>query len=316
MHTSSSWKDYFVFSKKERRVVIPLIVILIGYSLLLFFYEPKEESPTVQNLNESIAALSSEKLDSSSLQPHFTGKTNEANSPTATVAELFSFDPNSLDDEGWKRLGVRDKTIQTIINYRNKGGRFYKPDDLKKIYGLTPEDANRLMPFVTINLAQKQTFSQAQNNDKNKPSFAKPKLQPIDVNTATAEQWKALPMIGDVLSSRIVKYRDKIGGFTSLEQVGKTYGLSDSAYKVVLPYLRLSSAKGNSQVSSLSQKININTATSDELKSNSSIPSEVADAIVIYRKQHGKFSSVDDLKKIVFIKDELFQKIAPFLTVE
>ena len=315
MHTNSSWKDYFVFSKKERRVVIPLIVILIGYSLLLFFYEPKNEQPTIQNLSESIAVLSSESPDSTTLQTHFSAKTNLATSSAATDVELFAFNPNTLDKEGWKRLGVGDKTIQTIINYRNKGGRFYKPEDLKKIYGLTTEEAEQLMPFVTVNSGQKQSLSQTQNNDKTKPSFVKPKQQPIDVNTATAEQWKSLPMIGDVLSNRIVKYRDKMGGFTSLEQVKKTYGLSDSAYQIILPYLRLSLAKTNPQISLL-QKININTATADQLKTNPSIPSEVAEAIVVFRQQHGKYSSVNDIKKIVFIKDELFQKIAPFLTIQ
>ena len=314
MHTSSSWKDYFVFSKKERRVVIPLVFILIGYGLLLFFYEPKNEQPTIQNLNESIAGLSSETVGSTALQPHFSAKTNLSSSPTVSEMQLFNFDPNSLDEAGWKQLGVRDKTVQTIINYRNKGGRFFKPEDIRKIYGLTPKEAERLMPFVTINSGQKQTLSLSQNNDENKP-FAKPKLQPIDVNTATAEQWKSLPMIGDVLSNRIVKYRDKMGGFTSLEQVKKTYGLSDSTYQIILPYLRLSSAKTSSQISS-SQKININTATINELRTNPVITSDVAEAIVVFRQQHGKYSTVDDIKKIVFIKEEMFQKIAPFLTVE
>ncbi len=247
MHTNSSWKDYFVFSKKERRVVIGLIIVLTGYCLLLLFYSPKEEIPAIQSLDESIATLSSERLDSTALQPHFSAKTNLAVSSIAANVQMFSFDPNLLDEEGWKRLGVRDKTIHTIINYRNKGGRFYKPDDLKKIYGLLPQEAERLLPFVTINNAQKQTLSATRNNDENKP-FLKPKPQIIDVNTATVEQWKSLPMIGDVLSNRIVKYRDKIGGFTSLEGVKKTYGLSDSAYQTILPYLRLSSAENKCSI--------------------------------------------------------------------
>ncbi|MDQ2753660.1 MAG: helix-hairpin-helix domain-containing protein, partial [Bacteroidota bacterium] len=200
MHTSSSWKDYFVFSKKERKVVIGLIVFLIGYALLLFFYEPKKERLAIENLNDAVAKMTSESIDSIALQSHFTAKPKVSLSPTSSENPLFSFDPNVLDEEGWKKLGLRDKTVHTIINYRNKGGRFYKPDDLKKIYGLTAAEADKLMPFVTLNSVQNQTHSFALNNGENKPLIAKQKPALIDVNTATIEQWKALPLIGDVLS--------------------------------------------------------------------------------------------------------------------
>lgn len=319
MRATSSWKDYFIFSKKERRVVIGLIIVLICYSSLLLFYHPKTATPTVENLNDALTKVSSASGDSTALQLDMISEETVSESPISTPAQLFSFDPNTLDEEGWKRLGLHDKTIQTIINYRSKGGRFYKPEDLKKIYGLTAKEADRLLPFVNINSEQKQTQSIAKNGneaDKNQSHFSKPKPQVIDINSATAEQWKSLPLIGDVLSNRIVNYRNKIGGFTSLEQVKKTYGLSDSAYQIILPYLRLSSAKTSLQNSSSPQKININTATADELKANPSVPADVAEAIVIYRRQHGKYSSVEDIKKIVFIKDDLFQKIAPFLTAE
>jgi competence ComEA-like helix-hairpin-helix protein len=110
-----------------------------------------------------------------------------------------------------------------------------------------------------------------------------------------------------------------MGGFTSVEQVKKTYGLSDSAYAAILPYLSLSPDKSNNKTTiatTSSKKININTASVNELKSNAAIPSEVAEAIVIYRKQHGSYSSVEDVKKIVFINDEIYQKIAPYLSVD
>ena len=64
-------------------------------------------------------------------------------------------------------------------------------------------------------------------------------IQPLNVNTATEEEWKALPGIGDVLSKRIVKFRTKLKGFISVQQVGQTYGLADSVFQKILPYLRL-----------------------------------------------------------------------------
>ena len=72
---------------------------------------------------------------------------NESNS---VKGELFYFDPNTISESGWKKLGLRDKTIQTIEKYLNKGGHFYKPEDLQKIYGLHKDEYERLGPYVKI----------------------------------------------------------------------------------------------------------------------------------------------------------------------
>jgi len=73
----------------------------------------------------------------------------------ATAIHYFKFDPNELDAAGWKQLGIRDRTIQTILNYRSKGGRFRKPEDLRKIWGMLPADADRLIPYCSI---EKQNY--------------------------------------------------------------------------------------------------------------------------------------------------------------
>ena len=324
MRTNPSWKDYFVFSKKERRVIIILISVFVFYLLLLTFYNPRTKPPVIENLDQKITVLSSQSktnADSVSSDPLLADVAAADNNETKKAAvSLFLFDPNTLAESGFQQLGVKDKTIRTIINYRTKGGRFYKPDDLRKIYGLQAEEANRLMPYVKIKSLQNETGYTKQNSqqeNKFSPPYNKPKPHIIDINKATVEDWKQLPLIGDVLSNRIVKYRDKMGGFTSVEGVKKTYGLSDSAYQAILPYLSFSSAKTSSlNASSSSKKININTASVNELKNNPAIPADVAEAIVVYRKQHGNYSSVNDVKKIVFINEELYQKIMPYLTIE
>ena len=61
--------------------------------------------------------------------------------------------------------------------------------------------------------------------------------QETEINSATVDEWKAFPGVGDVLANRIVKFRNSMGGFKSVEQVAKTYGLSDSVFQVIRPYL-------------------------------------------------------------------------------
>jgi len=311
----TDWKEYLSFSKKERIALVILVFFILLFIIAPFFYHPFKSAPafTVSSLQSELDKLATNSNDSLQTPASYTN-----NSTKATSFTLFYFNPNTATADELKQLGLRDKTVATLINYRSKGGVFRTPIDLSKLYGLTKEEAERLMPFVKITGQQQQhSFLQ---NDKQYVSSYKQKPQVININTATVEQWKALPMIGDALSSRIVKYRDKIGGFRTIEQVRTTYGVSDSTFALIKPFLTITNAAQTSpqQPSSASSftKININTATEATLKSNPAIKENIAKAIVIYRQQHGKFSSVEDLKKIVFINEQTFTQIAPFLTAE
>jgi len=160
-------------------------------------------------------------------------RTSDSNS----AAKLFYFDPNQLDASGFKQLGLRDKTIQTILNYRSKGGYFKQPEDIRKIYGLRDEEAERLIPYIKIeNAVSKKSDVATHQTPEEKPNQV---IKKIDINTATEEDFKALPGIGDVLSKRIVKFRNSMHGFKSINDISKTYGLSDSAFQLILPYLTI-----------------------------------------------------------------------------
>ena len=130
----------------------------------------------------------------------------------------------------------------------------------------------------------------------------------VDINTATVEQLRNIPGMGNGLLYRILKYKERLGGFMTIEQVKETYGMSDSAFVLMQPFLKL--------FSPIITKININTATDYDLSGHPYIERNVAKAIVLYRIQHGNYQTINDIMKIVFIKEPLFQKIAPYLTVQ
>jgi competence ComEA-like helix-hairpin-helix protein len=310
-------KEPFNFSKKNRNAAFVLFALIVIITAANFFYNPYSNQPeiSITTLEQELAKQGIDTASNADEQIAYV-PLEESEITNNSTSELFPFDPNTLDASGFKRLGLQDKIINTIIKYRSKGGQFRKPDDLRKIYTLSKEDADRLVPYVQI-AGQQPNFT---GSDKIATDFTKPKPAVIDINTATAEQWKALPMVGDVLASRIVKFRDKIGGFTSVAQVKQTYGLSDSAFKAIEPYLKLSSIPPKAAIAEKtnadSKKININTASLNQLKSNPHIPEEIAQAIIIYRTQHGNYNTVEDVKKIVFITDETYRQIAPYIVVE
>jgi len=218
--------------------------------------------------------------------------------------ELFFFDPNKLSATEWKKLGLRDKTINTIENYLNKGGHFRKPEDLQKVYGLRSNEYERLAQYVKIESAPVVNVNKNEKEIPNE-SFTS-RYSVIDINAADTSAFISLPGIGSRLAARIVNFRDKLGGFYSVMQIGETFGLPDSTFQEIKQYLKLENV--------FIKKININTATVDELKAHPYIKWSIANPIVAYRNEHGAFSNIEDIKKVMAVTDEIYNKIAPYLT--
>jgi len=307
--------DYFSFTKKERHGIIYIVFIIAALIFLpfLFPYFSKKESIDTSKFEKEIAQL---QIDSSSKKIHFKFRDEYENdvSPSDKYGseknvELFYFDPNTASVNDWVRLGIREKTAKTIQKYILKGGRFKKPEDLKKIWGLSETDVNRLIPYVSIkNVETKFPHFEEKLYSEKANYTSKNSIEKIDINLANTNAFIALPGIGGKLAKRIISFREKLGGFYSIEQIGETYLLPDSTFQKIKPYLVL-----NSKVA---KKININSANVEEMKSHPYIRYYVANAIFQYRQQHGNFQSVEEIRKIMTVTDEIYNKAAPYLSVE
>ena len=310
--------QYFNFSLKERTGIITLIILIILFILLPFFYSLfiKQKRTDDIQFKKDIAALKTKQNDSNrKFNPNNFDENNYQNyyqpsennyTRNNVKASLFYFDPNTASTEDWKRLGIREKTIGTITNFLAKGGHFYKPEDIGKIWGLREEEVQRLLPYVQIAGKEKNTYNFPEKNDAAKKT-EKHNNAPvsIDINNADSAAFISLPGIGSKLSQRIINFRDKLGGFYKVEQVAETFGLPDSTFQKIRPTLQIFNAA--------IKQININTATLEELKAHPYIRYNIATAIIQYRNQHGNFSTLNDLKKIMLVTEEVFNKISPYL---
>ena len=294
-------KDYFSFSKKERTAAIILSVVIGVFIALPYLIKGKKHLPPME---DAVHKLQKVGTDSGYHRKEYTTRYAPYPSQENTVFEPFNFDPNTVDEAGWHKLGLRDKTIHTILNYRSKGGQFREAGDIKKIWGLRPEEAERLMPYVHITAVQPGY----KKKDYVPYKYAAIKPSIVDINTATLEELRIIPGMGNGLVYRIIKYRERLGGFISVDQVKETYGMSDSALVLMLPYFKLNNP--------VLTTININTATDYDLSNQPYITRDVAKAIVLYRIQHGNYKTVEGIKMIVFIKEALYQKISPYLSVQ
>lgn len=305
---------YFNFSKKERIGIFTIVALIFIFIALPFFFKYfiKKEPSDSTEFQKEIAQL---RIDSSMKKifrteddyyGDYTVSYNKSGSNNQPI--LFSFDPNSASEKDWIKLGLKARTAKTIQKYISKGGKFYKPEDLKKIWGLSDKDAARLIPFVVIKKESKE-FTHFENPIKeNAKETNKYRVDKIDINAADTSAFISLPGIGNKLSKRIIAFREKLGGFYSIEQVGETYLLPDSTFQKIKKYLILE----NKSI----KKININLASVDEMKSHPYIRYNIANAIFQYRQQHGNYNSLEELKKIMSINDDFYNKAFPYLSID
>ena len=311
------WKlfsDYFSFTKKERKGIIYAIVIIILIALLprFFHFFVKDKPIDTTEFAKEISALEANSTKQKSFpknkEEYHDDYTPSYANKVPVKKESFYFDPNTASENDWIRLGVRKKTAQTIQKYILKGGKFYKPDDLLKIYGLAETDAKRLIPYVSI-ASVKKDYAPVRNKYTESQTYPKKfSIQPVDINIADSSAFIALPGIGSKLSKRIILFREKLGGFYSVDQIGETYNLPDSTFQKVKKYLTLNSKA--------IKKLNINLATVEELKAHPYISYSIANSIIQYRQQHGNFKEVSDIRKIMLITDDFFDKTSPYLSIE
>ncbi len=306
MNIKSLVKDYFSFSRRDRTGILVLTSIIVFIYCLPYLINKPQHEPV---LPIDLLALVTDSLDRAEKQQPGQGFSsqrdqNRQEEKMQVRAALFRFDPNTLTVDGWQRLGLSEKAALTIDKYRNKGGRFYQPEDLQKIWGLPDGFYERVRSHIDLPDKGQSPYS----SEKTQWTKTEKKvLKAFDINAADSTILEALPGIGPKLAARIIGFREKLGGFYSVVQVKETYGLQDSTFQKIKTYLRLET---------LPKKINLNTATKEVLRAHPYFKWNIANAIIEYRNQHGPFRDLESLRKVALIEVDVYNKISPYLFVE
>ena len=277
----NSLKDYFSLSYKVKRGLMVLFVLMIAEIITLAYLHYMPGSTEVVDFTDFKNEIDKFYVSAKSKQTN-TGEsvTSESEYKIASEkdpvlkAELFHFNPNHLKEKDWQRLGFSEKQIQSIKNYESKGGVFKTKADVKKMYAISETEFNSIASYIDLPDKLKPEFRTLEK--KSKPFLI------VDIGTADSTELGALPMVGDYLAYKIYSYREKLGGFYSINQLKEVYGLRDSTYLIILPHVILADSTNL-------RKINLNTAGYNELNQHPYIDSKIANVILAYRKQHGRF---------------------------
>lgn len=290
--------DSLGFTRSEANGTLVLILIL-----LLIVIIPRLLFSFTNNLDKKFTA-DQDKLDQWALQleESLIKKQKASSERPKKEVERFIFNPNVTDQKDFSRLGFAPKTSKNIISYREKGGSFSVKSDLRKIYGIDQGLITNLWNYIDLP-------EEIQPNDMDKPVIASEKVavEKFDLNQVDAESLQSIKGIGPVLSERIVKFRNKLGGFHNTHQLYDVYGLDSLVIESITERAFLSS--------DAITKINLNTDSLKTLYQHPYIDYKLARAIYNYRLQRGQLDSVAQIKAIKILNDSLYEKIYPYLSL-
>lgn len=213
--------------------------------------------------------------------------------------ELFPFDPNTIDSAGLSKLGLNRGQIRNIINFRDKGGKFTVKKDFGKLFTISETDYAALEKFILL---------PSVDTSKNAQPLAAEKIIVVELNKADTAALRQIRGIGPAFASRIVNYRDKLGGYFDKSQLLEVFGMDTARFAQISPNIEVDR--------SLIRKINLNKAGYKDMLAHPYLENYIVKAIFEYKEAKGKFRSVEELKNIQLIYPQLYQKIEHYFTIK
>jgi DNA uptake protein ComE-like DNA-binding protein len=293
----NSLRSFFNFSKKELNGIFFLFLLILIVLASPWFYRKLSK--------QQVYDLEKFKLEAANFKNSEIRVLNSKIKKEAGKAEYFAFDPNSIGEKEWKRLGFSIKQIRVIRNYLSKGGKFYKKEDLKRIYSIPEDQYASVEPYIRI--AATYTPDKSVKDEKPSKSASSNDRIPaplIELNSADSLSLLNVRGIGPAFASRIIRFRDRLGGFYTKEQLKEVYGIDSLKYSQIQDKFSINSG--------LIKKIYLNVAGFDQFKKHPYLTYKQMNAIIQYRQQHGNFQSIDDLKKVAILNKEIIRKIEPY----
>ena len=318
------WKDFFYYSKSERRSIL----FLVGMGILLSFSGwwfrrcgPSEDA----FLKVDSLALDSFCVRRYQQKAKFSAQKRK---PSQLVPTLF--DPNTLDSVGFCQLGLPPFLAKRIVKYRERGGVFHTPEDFSRIYGLSDQQYQRLRPYINIDTIHLAHCLHKRNEEYRKvkegralassveliPSHksldstrtfrsSQPAKYPegtlVDLNSADTLQLRRVPGIGVGLSKMIIAYRNRLGGYSHVSQLQEVAAIDTAVNR----WFKVDSC--------ICRPLRINRANLDQLRNHPYMNFYKARAILEYRRKRGPIKSLSQLSMFQEFTEGDIQRLTPYL---
>lgn len=299
-----SLREFFYLQKSDRMAILMLLLVAVIAVVVIFWVGGRQEATDFSMTDSLEMALQRDTVYRYSSRRYPVA--HEARQG-GRQAETFPFDPNTADARQLSRLGLKDWQIRNLYKYREAGGVFRKPSDFARLYGLTQMEYDRLRPFIRIGDEVKQARAEHESltEEYHRDTVRYPiKMVPgetVRLNIADTMALKHVPGIGSGFARRIVRYRQRLGGFYRVEQLREIDGFPESA----LSYFELGDVN--------LRKLDINRLTLQQLKAHPYIGFFRAKAITDYRRLHGPLQSLQQLRLLKEFSAQDIQRLEPYI---
>jgi competence protein ComEA len=201
-------------------------------------------------------------------------------------------------------LGLSVKQANVVANYRKNGGKFYRPDDFKKVYVIDSVVFRKLEPWIRITTIANEYYGMPKVD-----SLSSRNVTPIivELNSTDTLELVKVKGIGRVFARRIIAYRNLLGGYVDIHQLNEVYGIKKELVSSISAQIAIDTTK--------IRKIDLNQVAFEDLKKHPYISDYQAKAIVYYRSKVEKIKDKNELIKNKIIPNEKYQKIKSYLTV-
>lgn len=312
--------------KKNKRVVffltseqwlglVLLVILVIGTLIAVKRLRPQEDVEVGWSNDSTKMEFVAYQVRQDSIRKAQWKKTYKRD----TIAiRLQVFDPNTADSSTLVHLGFKPWQAKNLLKYRAKGGRYRKPEDLKRLYGMTDSMYQILQPYIQIvrtevdslrmdSMGRDSLWRDTTRYDS-MPKWQHVKKDTIlNLRTADTTELKMIRGVGSYRAKQIVRYRDALGGFVRVEQLREVEGMELVADSVMKHFV-LDSANV--------KQLNVNSMGVRQLSRHPYLRFEDAKAIYELRRRKIKLDSIEQLYELETLSEETIKKVAPYLNFD
>jgi competence protein ComEA len=288
------YEDPFVISKRSKRGLLVLILVslvLIFFPRVYMFFQ-KEEALVINSEQIAEFERTHKKFEKRNYSNYYSKK-KKYKAPDS------KFNPNSYTLSDWIKLGLSEKQSVVILKFTARG--IYTEEDLKRIF---------VIPDILFELIRDSVvYPERLQNTPNQESFQKQvkQITLINLNTADTTEFMKIYGIGAFYAKQIIRYREKLGGYFTKEQLLEVWKMTPEAYDKIKDHIFINEKDV--------KRIDINSVTIEELKAHPYLNWNKANSIIKMRIQRNGFKNIEELKESVLIDTETYEKLFPYLSL-
>lgn len=298
-----------IYHRKRERLGLSVMLLLILAALLFRYYYLSKYEPPREEYADLITGA--DFVDITKPEQSKTEWIKEKSKPVKQK-HRFTFDPNTISPDSLTMLGFPSFIGKNLKKYRDKGGYITTAEDFKKIYGVEKnfDEIKDLIKIPPRAKPAKKLWSNKSDTTAKKKEWPKEEdiRKVVEINTADSVDLLYLKGVGPFLAKTILERRERLGGYYQMSQLTEAYAVTDTT-------LELIGAEWLQVDTTAIKKINLNTADFRTLIRHPYISKNQTKAFISYRKVHGNYKSVADIKKIHLISEEDYQRLKYYLTI-